>query len=164
MKYVPLEALFAVLEELLEAHIIDSNDPDFLFKIESIKEKESTKEKENNIYINNISLFKKEKNNILKKEKSFSLKNQTIKQVNTKFHKPTIDEVEKYMSEKSMANPRDTAEHFWDYNEARGWCVGRFPMKNWKSAVNTWCRNARQFALGGNSKEITTEPKHRVVF
>lgn len=54
-----------------------------------------------------------------------------------KFKKPTVDEVEAYCRERQ--NNVDAGK-FWDFYEAKGWKVGKSPMKDWRSAVRTWER------------------------
>lgn len=57
----------------------------------------------------------------------------------TKFTPPSVDEVAAYMQERGM---KPEAERFIDHYTANGWKVGRNPMKDWKSAVRNWGRNA----------------------
>lgn len=55
-----------------------------------------------------------------------------------KFQKPTVEQIQAYCDErKNDVNP----SLFYDYYEARGWVVGKSPMKDWKAAVRTWERN-----------------------
>lgn len=55
-----------------------------------------------------------------------------------KFQKPTVEQIQAYCAErKNDVNP----SLFYDYYEARGWMVGKSPMKDWKAAVRTWERN-----------------------
>lgn len=56
-----------------------------------------------------------------------------------RFTKPTLEEVQAYCIERG--NGVD-AQHFIDYYEAKGWIVGKSPMKDWKAAVRTWERNS----------------------
>jgi hypothetical protein len=53
----------------------------------------------------------------------------------TKFKKPTLDEVEAYMSESGYAV---SAERFIAYYDSVGWKVGKNPMKDWKAALRGW--------------------------
>jgi hypothetical protein len=52
-----------------------------------------------------------------------------------RFVKPTVDEVRAYCLERQ--NDIDP-EYFIDCYEARGWVVGKTPMKDWKATVRTW--------------------------
>ena len=52
-----------------------------------------------------------------------------------RFIPPTIDEVAAYCRERG--NSVD-AERFVDFYTAKGWKVGKNPMKDWKAAVRTW--------------------------
>ena len=62
------------------------------------------------------------------------------KQTNRRFVKPTVEEVRAYILEKNY--PID-AEQFWNFYEAKGWMIGKSPMKNWKSCIATWLKNGR---------------------
>lgn len=55
-----------------------------------------------------------------------------------KFKKPTLDEVRAYCQ--SRQNNIDP-ERFIDYYTAKGWKIGKQPMKDWKAAVRTWEKN-----------------------
>ena len=55
----------------------------------------------------------------------------------SRFKKPTVEEVEAYCKER--ANSIDPAQ-FVDFYEAKGWLIGKSPMKNWQAAVRTWER------------------------
>lgn len=52
-----------------------------------------------------------------------------------RFTPPTVDEVREYCRERG--NSVD-AERFVDFYTAKGWKVGKSPMKDWKAAVRTW--------------------------
>lgn len=54
-----------------------------------------------------------------------------------RFRPPTVEEVEAYCFER---NNKVDAERFVDYYTAKGWKVGKNPMKDWKAAVRTWER------------------------
>ncbi len=52
-----------------------------------------------------------------------------------RFTPPTVEEVRAYCQErKSRVDP----EQFVDFYSAKGWMVGRNPMKDWKACVRTW--------------------------
>jgi hypothetical protein len=53
----------------------------------------------------------------------------------TKFKKPTIEEIALYMEEKGMNN---VSERFYNFYEAKGWMIGKNSIKNWKACVSTW--------------------------
>lgn len=59
-----------------------------------------------------------------------------------KFQKPTIEQIKAYCLE---ASKNIDAEAFFDFYEAKGWVVGRAPMKDWKAAVRNWAKNESQF-------------------
>ena len=52
-----------------------------------------------------------------------------------RFAPPTEEEVEKYCRErKNAVNPR----RFVDFYAAKGWMMGKNPMRDWRAAVRTW--------------------------
>lgn len=57
---------------------------------------------------------------------------------NTRFVRPTLDEVKAYCAERH--NGVD-AERWMAYYEANGWKVGKNAMKDWRAAVRTWENN-----------------------
>lgn len=73
-----------------------------------------------------------------------------------RFVKPTEDEVRAYITEKGYAVD---ASKFWNYYEARGWKMGKTPMKSWKSAVATWQRNSGEFGAGDST--AFTDPNYQ---
>lgn len=56
----------------------------------------------------------------------------------SRFSPPSIDEVEQYLIDKKILSPKENAQKFHSFYEAKGWMIGKNKMKNWKSAVNTW--------------------------
>ncbi len=68
------------------------------------------------------------------------------KEKRPRFSKPTLAEVQVFMSEVNMvaggkwdqAKIQTTAKAFFNYYESNGWQVGRSPMKNWNAAVRNW--------------------------
>ena len=71
-----------------------------------------------------------------------------------KFQKPTIEQIKAYCQE---ANKNIDAEAFFDFYEAKGWVVGRAPMKDWKAAVRNWAKNESQFLrrkVGSDGQEV----------
>ena len=71
-----------------------------------------------------------------------------------KFQKPTIGQIKAYCLE---ASKNIDAEAFFDFYEAKGWVVGRAPMKDWKAAVRNWAKNESQFLrrkVGSDGQEV----------
>ena len=68
----------------------------------------------------------------------------------SRFMPPTLAEVQSYVAERH--SPVDPQE-FIDFYEAKGWMVGKTPMKDWKAA----CRNAERWDRW--SKETEEKPK-----
>ena len=65
-----------------------------------------------------------------------------IKRASSKrFIKPTKQELEAYAREIDFMLD---AEAFLDFYETKGWMVGRDKMKDWKAAVRTWKRRAKE--------------------
>lgn len=53
----------------------------------------------------------------------------------TRFKKPTVQEVKAYCHERgNNIDPIKFVNHY----EAKGWMIGKTPMKDWKAAVRTW--------------------------
>lgn len=59
-----------------------------------------------------------------------------------RFRKPTIEEIRDYCLEKGY---QIDVEYFYNYNETRGWMIGRQLMKSWKGAIATWVRREKAF-------------------
>jgi len=64
------------------------------------------------------------KENIIQKEKKRNV-----------FLKPTIEEIQSYIKEKSYSVD---ANRFVDFYESKGWMVGKNKMADWKAAIRTW--------------------------
>ena len=60
-----------------------------------------------------------------------------IAKTQKKFVPPTIEEIKAYCNDKRISID---VERFYYYHDARGWMMGKYKMKNWKSAVRTWER------------------------
>lgn len=127
-------------------------------KYDSYQSKEDTEQQTDNKRItnkqqtNNKQITNKQQtnnNNIRNKE----VKNIRSKEYNIskKFIKPTLVEIEEYCKERN--NDVD-ASNFFDYNESKGWIVGKAPMKDWRAAVRTWERNNTN-----NNRKGTEIPK-----
>ena len=54
---------------------------------------------------------------------------------NTKFQKPSLEEIRLYCQER---NNSVDPEKFFNFYESKGWIIGKSPMKDWKAAVRTW--------------------------
>jgi predicted transcriptional regulator len=98
-------------------------------------------------YLNDYKKFTDGKESLPKESKKFtssgtkSLPNNNTNNKNT-FIRPLQAEIEAYCKEISFVLD---ANHFIDHYEARGWLIGKNPMKDWKAAVRTWKRNSNQF-------------------
>lgn len=67
------------------------------------------------------------------------IKKEKINKKEKKFTKPTLEELKKYIQEKSL---NVDAEGFIDYYDGNGWKVGHNPMKDWKATVRNWSRRS----------------------
>lgn len=63
--------------------------------------------------------------------------NMIFKDAKTKFVKPTVEEIENYITENNLKVDADT---FFNFYEAKGWLIGKNKMQNWKNAVHVWDR------------------------
>ena len=73
----------------------------------------------------------------------------------TRFIKPTIEEIKAYCDKrKNNIDP----EYFFDYNEARGWMLGKTHMKDWKATIRTWDRKEKEKNENSKPKQ---EPKNQ---
>lgn len=61
-----------------------------------------------------------------------------------RFKPPTVGEVRTYVAERGS---RIDAQTFVDHYAAKGWLVGKTPMKDWRAAVRTW--ESREHARNG---------------
>jgi phage replication O-like protein O len=62
-------------------------------------------------------------------------KNTNKRHSNSKFIKPTLNEVKEYCKTRlNNINP----QAFLDFYESKNWMIGKNKMKNWKAAVHTW--------------------------
>ena len=57
------------------------------------------------------------------------------------FQPPTPAEMIGYCAERG--NGLD-GEYIWNYYEAKGWMVGKSPMKDWRAAVRTWENSSKR--------------------
>lgn len=59
-----------------------------------------------------------------------------------RFQKPTIEEIADYCNEKGY---HIDIQRFYDFNETRGWMIGKTLMKSWKGALATWVRRQKSY-------------------
>ena len=60
-----------------------------------------------------------------------------------RFSPPSLDEVRAYCDE---INARINPERFIDYYSAKGWVVGKSPMRDWRAALRNWERDRKEKA------------------
>ena len=98
-------------------------------------------------HINNYKNFTDGKESLLEQSKNFTesgkktLPNNNTNNKNT-FIKPNSKEINDYAKSIGFELQGD---QFFDHYEARGWLIGKNPMKDWKAAVRTWKRNSSNF-------------------
>lgn len=81
---------------------------------------------------------------------------------NTKFNKPTIEEIKNYCLERK--NNVDPSQ-FFDFYESKNWFVGKNEMKDWKAAIRNWERNCKRKTEieSGNSHRYETGEAKRLM-
>jgi hypothetical protein len=98
-------------------------------------------------YLNDYKKFTDGKETLLERSKNFTetgkktLPNNYTNNKNT-FIRPTAEQINEYSKEIGFTLD---GSQFIDHYEARGWLIGKNPMKDWKAAVRTWKRNSNQF-------------------
>ena len=70
----------------------------------------------------------------------------TVTVTSSRFVPPSAEEAAAYFAERGA--PPGEAVRFCDFYAAKGWKVGRAPMKDWRAAVRNWLRSADTFASG----------------
>lgn len=79
----------------------------------------------------------------------------------SRFHKPSVEEIKKYMSEIGIADPGTEAQAFHDRQQERGWIPSgsRTQMRDWQAAVRTWHRNIGKFGPSNRKAETTSKDR-----
>lgn len=77
----------------------------------------------------------------IEKDKEIEIEKECKRKTACRFIPPTLEEVKAYCIERQ--NNVD-AERFIDYYTSNGWKVGKNPMKDWKAAVRTWEKSAKE--------------------
>ena len=99
-------------------------------------------------YLNDYKKFTDGKETLLERSKNFTetgkktLPNNNTNNKNT-FIRPSVESISAYANELGFVMD---ANQFYDHYEARGWMIGKNPMKDWKAAVRTWKRNSSNFS------------------
>lgn len=83
---------------------------------------------------------------------------QSVAASNTRFKKPTLEEITAYCTErKNNVDP----QAFFDFYESKGWKVGSQPMKDWKACVRTWERREQASGSGKPTTGKTNGDKYK---
>jgi hypothetical protein len=77
--------------------------------------------------------------NIINNQNSIGAKAPTLSK--KKFIKPSIPDIQNYCLQRS--NNIDP-EQFYNFYEAKGWLIGKSPMKSWQAAIRTWENRERE--------------------
>ena len=76
------------------------------------------------------------------------------KKKSSRFVKPTIEELQAYITEKGY---HFTAENFYSFYESKGWMIGKNHMKDWKAACRTWDIKRKQETIIKDQDEEVSE-------
>lgn len=71
----------------------------------------------------------------IREEKSICIVDKSTKNTSSKFIKPSLTDLKKYIEEGGY---KVVPETFYDWYESNGWRVGKNPMKDWKACVRNW--------------------------
>ena len=72
----------------------------------------------------------------------------------SKFKKPSIEEIQEYCIER---NNGINANMFYDFYESKGWMIGKNKMKDWKSAIRTWERSNKSLNKETKNERVIPE-------
>ena len=78
-----------------------------------------------------------------------------------KFQKPTLEELQSFITENQLSVNADT---FIDYYESNGWLVGKVKMKNWQATVKNWHRRGEGRTNANEPKPAPKRKEYRYVF
>ena len=107
-------------------------------------------------YLNDYKKFTDGKETLLERSKNFTetgkktLPNNNTNNKNT-FIRPTAEQINEYSKEIGFTLD---GSQFIDHYEARGWLIGKNPMKDWKAAVRTWKRNSNTFSNNTDTTSV----------
>lgn len=65
-----------------------------------------------------------------------------LKRENSRFHTPTLDEIEKYLFEKNYSF---NAERFFNYYSSTGWKIHGDKITDWRACADNWQKNEKVF-------------------
>lgn len=108
-------------------------------RVSSYRERQDALACENvTLHVTQCNATDKEEEEDIDKEVERESREKAVVPDGTKSHRfspPTIEEIQAYVTEKSM---NVDAEKFWNFYESKGWLIGKSPMKSWKAACSTW--------------------------
>lgn len=78
----------------------------------------------------------------------------------SRFTPPTLEEVSNYCKER---NNGVDPQRFIDYNQSKGWVVGKVKMKDWKAAVRTWEKKEQPKGVSKEREQTFAEITRRDV-
>ena len=74
---------------------------------------------------------------------------------NHRMTKPTFEQIRLQCIK--IGVPEEEAEMFMAHHEARGWILGKVPMKSWTAALRTWKCNMGKFSTNNTFKATKTK-------
>lgn len=131
------QAVLNIINKLIEKDLIIKNPATKHLKVSAVFLE----------YLNDYKKFTDGKETLQIESRNFTetgkktLPNNNTNNKNT-FIRPTAEQISEYSKEIGFTLD---GNHFIDHYEARGWLIGKNPMKDWKAAVRTWKRNSSQF-------------------
>ena len=88
------------------------------------------------------------------------LRNKEIKNKESAFAPPTLEEVRDYCLERQNGISPDS---FINFYESKGWMIGKNKMKDWKAAVRTWEKRHESKPVQGNHGHYNFEELEREI-
>lgn len=131
------QSIINIVKKLIEAGLVNQNAITKHLRVTALFQE----------YINNYKNFTDGIKTLPDESKKFTetgkktLPNNNTNNKNT-FIRPTAELISEYSKEIGFTLD---ANQFIDHYEARGWLIGKNPMKDWKAAVRTWKRNSSTF-------------------
>jgi len=137
---VQLRELDEIKKRLMDVHLIDSSWLPIGWETKQFKSDSSTERtrkyrKVKALKEGNVTETSRERLCDAIDTESESDTEQKEKQKSSRFTPPTIEQVKKYINEKSFDIDGDK---FLNFYEAKGWMIGKNKMKSWKACVRTW--------------------------
>ena len=131
------QSIINIIKKLIEAGLVQQNTITKHLRVSALFQSNINDYKN---FTDGIKTLPEESKNFTETGKK-TLPNNNNNNKNT-FIRPKPEQVTEYAKELGFVLD---GNHFVDHYEARGWLIGKNPMKDWKAAVRTWKRNSTQF-------------------